>query len=193
MPTPLSSWNGQLPTDVILDSGILYFGASPGTAFSAQQGGGLKWDPGKDTRQTEFDGQHAPVAGIDRTTFVKPSLKGQFLQIPVAAWSQLEPGAALATVTGGPAGATQVQPKQAGVLYAAGDYLTNARIAFMRGDGTYFQIRMPKALVIKWALSGTEKAEGVYDIELEARLDMTVSGNTPATPPYVGEYFTAAP
>lgn len=192
MPTPLSSWNGQLPTDVILDSGILYFGASPGTAFSAQRGG-LKWDPGEEKRQIEFDGQHSGVAGLDRTTFWKAKLSGNFLQVPVAAWSQLEPGAALATVAGGPAGATQVQPKSAGVLYAAGDYLANARIAFMRGDGTYFQIRMPKAVVVKWDLSGTEKEEGLYAIEIEARLDMTVSGNTPATPPFVGEYFTGAP
>jgi hypothetical protein len=192
MPNPLSSWNGQIPTDVLLDSGILLIGSSPAVAFSAQEGG-LKWDPGKTLRQIAFDGQHSDIAGLDRTVTWKPKLTCTILEIPLAAWSQLEPGSVLATVAGGPSGATQVQPKPAGVLYAAGDYIANARVAWQRTDGTYFQIRMPKALVGKWDVAGTDKAEGKWAIEIEPRLDMAVSGQLVSNCPFVGEYFTVTP
>lgn len=192
MPNPLSSWNGQIPTDVLLDSGYFLIGASPQNAFSAQEGG-LKWDPGKTLREIDFDGRRSAVAGLDRTVFWKPKLTVTLLEIPLAAWSQLEPGSVLATVSGGPSGATQVQPKPAGVLYAAGDYIANARIAWQRTDGTYFQIRMPKALVTKWDIAGTDKQEGKWAVEIEPRLDMGVSGQLVNNPPYVGEYFTVQP
>lgn len=192
MPNVLSSWNGQIPTDVLLDSGIFLIGASPGVAFSAQEGG-LKWDPGKTGRQIEFDGQRSDIAGLDRTVRWKPKLTVTIIEVPLAAWSQLEPGSVLATVVGGPSGATQVQPKPAGVLYAAGDYIANARLAFQRTDGTYFQIRMPKALVGKWDIAGTDKQEGKWAIEIEPRLDMAVTGQLINTCPFVGEYFTVAP
>jgi|SRR6185437_1912876 len=192
MPNPLSSWNGQIPTDVLLDSGIFLIGASPQNAFSAQEGG-LKWDPGKTLREIDFDGRRSAVAGLDRTVFWKAKLTATLLEIPLAAWSQLEPGSVLATVAGGPSGATQVQPKPAGVLYAAGDYIANARIAWQRTDGTYFQIRMPKALVVKWDIAGTDKQEGKWAVEVEPRLDMGVSGQLVNNPPYVGEYFSVQP
>jgi hypothetical protein len=192
MPQVLSSWNGQIPTDVLLDSGIFLIGASPGVAFSAQEGG-LKWDPGKALHEITFDGLRAPIAGLDRTTGWKAKLTMTLLEIPLAAWSQLEPGSVLATVAGGPSGASQVWPKPAGVLYAAGDYIANARIAWQRTDGTYFQIRMPKALVGKWDIAGTDKAEGKWAIEVEPRLDMSVSGQLINNPPFVGEYFTVTP
>lgn len=192
MPNPLSSWNGQIPTDVLLDSGILLFGSSPGVAFSAQQGG-LKWDPGKIIHPIEFDGKRSDIAGLDRTNGYKGKLTATILEIPLAAWSQLEPGSVLATVAGGPSGATQVWPKPAGILYAAGDYITNARVAWQRTDGTYFQIRMPKALVVKWDLAGSDKAEGKWAIEIDARLDMSVTGQLVNNPPFVGEYFTVTP
>ncbi len=192
MPNVLSSWNGQIPTDVLLDSGVFLIGASPGIAFSAQEGG-LKWDPGKTLKEIDFDGKRSAVAGLDRTVMWKPKLTATLLEFPLAAWSQLEPGSVLATVAGGPSGATQVWPKPAGVLYAAGDYIANARIAWQRTDGSYFQIRMPKALVGKWDIAGTDKAEGKWAIEIEPRLDMAVSGQLINNPPFVGEYFTVTP
>lgn len=193
MPNPLSSWNGQIPTDVLLDSGVFLIGTSPQLAFSAQEGG-LKWDPGKTLRQIAFDGQRSNIVQLDRTvSFAGAKLTVTILEVPLAAWSQLEPGSVLATVAGGPSGATQVQPKPAGVPYAIGDYIVNARIAWQRTDGSYFQIRMPKALVMKWDIASTDKQEGKFAIEVEPRLDMGVSGQLVNNPPYVGEYFSVQP
>ena len=192
MPNVLSSWNGQIPTDVLLDSGVFLIGSSPGVAFSGQEGG-IKWDPGKAVRHIGFDGERAPVAGLDRTTGWAAKLTATLLEIPLAAWSQLEPGSVLATVAGGPSGATQVWPKPAGVLYASGDYIANARVVWQRTDGTYFQIRMPKALIVKWDIAGTDKQEGKWAVEIEPRLDMGVTGQLINNPPFVGEYFSVTP
>jgi hypothetical protein len=189
MPNPLSSWNGQLPTDVLLDSGILYIGAA---IFSAQEGG-LKFEPGKTIRSIPFDGQRAPIAGLDRTVEWKSSISGTIMEIPSTAFVDLEPGATTVTVAGGPTGATQVQPKAAGTLYAAGDYLANVRCVWQRGDGTYVQVRFPKCLCSKWDLTGKDKEEGKFAVTFEARLDMTVSGQLVSNPPFVMEYFSGTP
>lgn len=188
---PLASWNGQLPTDVMLDSGVIYIDSSG--VWSAQDGG-IKFDPGREMRQIPFDGQRAQIVGLDRNTGFKPVLSGNIIEIPSATLLQLEPGSATGSITGSPSGLTsQVVPKQAGVLYAAGDYLTNVKCIWMRGDGTYVQIRFPKCIVNKWDLTSSDKTEAKAAVELEARLDMTVSGAHVYDPVYVVEYFTVAP
>ena len=68
-----------------------------------------------------------------------------------------------------------------------------ARIAWQRTDGSYFQIRMPKALVGKWDIAGTDKAENEVGDRIEPRLDMAVSGQLIDNPPFVGEYFWSTP
>jgi hypothetical protein len=188
---PLGSWTATLPQDVMLDSGVLYIGAS---IFSAQEGG-LKFDPTKTIRQVVFDGQRSPIAGLDRTVETAAVLTGTVLQVSPTTFPTIEPGAAtpVPVVGGGPAGATQLQPKQASIMYVAGDYLTNVRAIWQRGDGTYVQIRFPKALCTKWDLTGTDKEEAKWAITIEARLDMTVSGALVSNPNWVIEYFSTAP
>lgn len=189
---PLSSWNGQLPTDVQLDTGVLYVNNA---IFSAQDGG-LKFDPGKEMRQIPFDGQRSPVKGLDRTVFWKPVISGTILEIPVANFGFLEAGASGpgSTISGGPTGATQRIPKSAGVLYATGDYVTNPKVVWYCGNGTYFELRFyDGGLVTKWDLTGQDKTEAKYAIEIEARLDLTQSGRKVYDCPFVGEYFSVDP
>jgi hypothetical protein len=189
MPTlPIASWNGALPNDLLLDSGVLYIGAN---VFAAQDGA-LKYDRGISMRQTAFDGQRSPIVGLDRTTELKPKLTGTIIQFPSATLQSLSPGMVAVTFTGGPTGATQLQPKTPGVLYAAGDYLANVRAVWQRGDGTFFQIRFPKSLCVKWDVAGVEKAEAKINFEIDARLDMAAAGVSIYTPPMIYEYFTAA-
>jgi hypothetical protein len=185
--TPLNAWNGNIPSDVLLESGVLYIGSS---LFSATEGG-LKYDAGVTRRNIEFDGKRSAVALLDRNVMFAPKITGTVLQVPSTAMIQVEGGGATGTVTGGPAGATQVQAKQAGVMYASGDYLTNLRLIFERADGTYFIVRFPKALITKWDLAGVDKEEAKWNIEIEARLDLSISGAKPYDPPMVYEYSAA--
>lgn len=189
---PLSSWNGQLPTDVQLDSGILYIA---GAVFSAQSGG-LKFDPGKEVRNIPFDGQRSPVKGLDRTVSWKPVISGNIMEMPSANFGVLEAGATGpgSTIAGGPTGATQLLPKSAGTLYATGDYISAPRAVWYRGDGTYVQVRFyDGGLCVKWDESGQDKDEVKYAIEIEARLDLTASGRNVYDCPFVMEYFSVSP
>ena len=186
---PLGSWTGTLPADVMLDSGVLYIGSS---IFSAQNGG-LKFDPTRTVRQVIFDGQRSPILGLDRTVETKAVITGTILEVPDSKFISIEPGATLAVTTGGPASAVAMQPKQASIMYAVGDYLSNVRAIWQRGDLSYVQIRFPRALCTKWDLVGKDKEEALWAITIEARLDMAVSGQLVSNPNWVIEYFTTAP
>ncbi len=81
----------------------------------------------------------------------------------------------------------------AGALYVAGDYLSQVRAIWQASAGGFYQVRFPNALVLTWKLSGTDKQEGKISIEIEAVLDMTVTGNTTATSPVVHEFYPTGP
>lgn len=187
--SPLSSWNGNLGSEALMDGGILYIGSA---IFSGQEGG-LKFDPKKTARQIPFDGQVSPVVGLDRTVAMEAMISGVIMQVPYTAFVDLEPGATTVTISGGPSGATQLQPKAGRTMYVAGDYIANLRGIWQRADGTFKQVRFPKCLCTKWDLVGKDKEEGKYSVEFSARLDMAVTGQLISNPPYVVEYFTVAP
>lgn len=186
---PLSSWTPTLPEDVIVDSGVLYIGAN---VFSAHTGG-LKFDPTRTLRQVVFDGQRSPIVGLDRTVETNAVLTGTVLQVPATNFPILEAGAQspVPPVPGGPSGATQLQPKLGSLMFAVGDYLTNVRAIWQRGDYSYVQVRFPKGLCTKWDLTSTDKEEGKFAITIEARLDMSVSGQLTGNPSWVMEYYAA--
>jgi len=185
---PLSSWTPTLPSDVIVDSGVLYIGATP---FSAHTGG-LKFDPTRTQRQVVFDGQRTPIALLDRTVEMNAVLTGTILELSPANFMVVEPGAHTSSQPGSPPGASQMQPKAGSLMYAAGDYLTNVRAIWQRGDYSYVQIRFPKAICTKWDLTSVDKEEGKIAVTIEARLDMTISGQLTGNPAWVIEYYTAA-
>ncbi len=185
MGNPIAGWNGNLPTDTLLDSGVLYLGTS---IFSATSGG-LKFDPQRQTRDMEFDGRKSPVALLDRTIYVRPMITGVVYQVPSTSFASLEPGASTVSLSGGPSGSTQIQPKAAGTMYVSGDYISNVRAVWYRANGTYVQIRFPKGICDKWDMAGRDREEVLFSVNFGARLDMGVSGNLLQTPPYVIEYF----
>lgn len=179
-----SGYNANLPSDILLDSGLLYVGNSPiGVSL-----GNLQFDPGDDTHNVDFDGKRAPVMGLDRTVNWLPKITGDLLQLGTSNVGQVEPGAT--SVTGG--GITTYTPKKAGVLYVTGDYLTNLRLIFQRGSGAYVQVRFPKAVCEKYSIAGVDKAEAKVSCEFQARQDLTSSTDTDV-PPYVIEYLASIP
>lgn len=187
---PLSSWTNTFPSNVLLDSGVLYVGSA---IYSAHDGG-LECDLMEEKRNLPFDGKASDVVLGDRTTAFDGTIRGPVLEVTDTLVKQYMGAGTLVTVAGGPSGATQVASKPAGTMYVAGDYLSNVRAVWMRGDGTYVQVRFPKGCVGKWTpLKGTDKEEVKVQLEIKARLDMSVSGNTTRTCPWVVEFFTAAP
>lgn len=199
MTAPLTGFNNtSFPSDVLLDSGVLYIGSTVWGAFA----GGLKFDPGITYRNADFDGKRSPVKGLDRVTMRMPKISGTVIQLPPTTTTvagsvpQIEAGAAI-NATGSPgAGVTSFEPKTAGQLLASGDYLSNVRCIWQRGGatsstGSYVQVRFPSGLCTKYDMTGQDGAEVAIAIEIEARLDPTVSGfSNIGSAPYRIEYLT---
>lgn len=197
MTAPLTGFTSTLPSDVLLDSGVLYIGTKVFGAFQ----GGLKFDPGTTYRNTDFDGKRSPMKGLDRVTMRMAKLSGTLIQLSPSATTvigagvaELEPGAAV-NATGGASGSTSYEPRAAGTLLASGDYLSNVRAIWQRGGtttsaGSYVQVRFPSALCTKYDISGSEGAEVAIAIEIEARLDTSLSGFSVGSAPFRIEYLT---
>lgn len=186
MTAPLTGYTSSLPTDVLLDSGVLYVGATVFGAFA----GGLKFDPGLEYRAIEFDGKRSPVAALDRKASVMPVISGTCIQLSTTNVGQLEAGATT-VASGAWTGSTSYQGKRAGSLLVSGDYLTNVRCIWLRGSGGMVQVRFPVALCTKYDITSQDNAEIAIAIEIQARLDMTVSGANVGDMPYRIEYIAA--
>jgi hypothetical protein len=191
MTAPLTGYTNDLPRDILLDSGVLYVGSTVFGAFA----GGLKFDPGVTYRAADFDGKRSPVKGLDRVSMRMPKITGTCIQLATANIAQIEPGVTTAT-TGAWTAATSYAPKSAGQLLASGDYLSEVRCIWQRGGatsaaGSYVQVRFPSGLCTKYDISGSDGAEVAIAIEIEARLDPTVSGfSNIGSAPFRIEYLT---
>lgn len=186
MTAPLTGYTSTLPTDVVLDSGVLYVGATVFGAFN----GGLKFDPGVEYVSTTFDGRRSPIKQLDRKGNMMPKLSGTVIQLSTTNVGQIEPGATV-SASGAWTGSTSYLPKRAGTYLASGDYLTDVRAIWLRGGGNYVQVRFPSALCTKYDITSQDGAEIAIAIEIEARLDMSVSGANVGDAPYRIEYIAS--
>lgn len=186
MTAPLTGFTTTFPTDVLLDSGVLYVGA---TVFGAFQGG-LKFDPGVEYLNTNFDGKRSPVRLLDRKSNQMPKITGTVIQLSTTNVAQIEPGAS-ATASGAWTGSTSYLPKRAASYLVAGDYLTDVRAIWLRGGGNFVQVRFPSGLLMKYDVTSQDGQEVAIAIEIEARLDMSVSGANTGDAPYRIEYIAS--
>ena len=194
MTAPLTGFDpSTFPADVLLDSGIVYVGATAFGAFA----GGIKFDPGVTYRNIEFDGKRTNMKGLDRVTQRMPKISGTVITLGTSSIAKIEPGSDV-NATGGWTGATSSNaPQAAGTLLVSGDYLTDVRAIWMRGGtttaaGSYVQVRFPSAICTKYDISGTDGSEVAIAIEIEARLDTAWAGYAgPGTAPFRIEYLTA--
>lgn len=184
MTAPLTGFTSTFPSDVLVDSGVLYVGA---TVFGAFQGG-LKFDPGVEYTNVTFDGKRSPVRLLDRKSNQMPKITGTVIQLSTTNATQIEPGASV-TASGSWTGSTSYLPKRAGTFLVAGDYLTDVRAIWLRGSGAYVQVRFPAALLMKYDITSQDGQEVAIALEIEARLDMSVSGANVGDAPYRIEYI----
>jgi hypothetical protein len=183
---PLSGYTSSLPTDVLLDSGTLYIG---GSVLAATRGG-LQFNPTKEMRNIEFDGKRAAIKGLDRVTSAVPTISGTVIELSPSDIAVIEPGS---TSSSAASGITRYTGKAMGTLYVSNDYLSDVKCIWERGSGGYVQVRFASAIVKSWQMSGTDNEEATIQLEIEARIDMSVTGNTVSGLPYSIDYFTTAP
>jgi hypothetical protein len=150
--------------------------------------GGLTFDPGKEIRQIPFDSAKSPLKLLDRVIKVVPVITGKMLEYAGGDIPNYEAGATSSFASA--SGVTGViTPKMPGLMFASGDYLANLKLVFERGMSTiaapaYIEIIFPYAICRKYKLTGTDQAEAEVDVEFEARIDPSASGNSIFTSPY---------
>jgi hypothetical protein len=148
-----SGFSSALPSDVLLDTGILYLNST--TPYGVSKGG---WnvDLGTEITNIDFDGKRSDVEGLDRITAYKPMITGTMIQLSAAQAATLLPGSTSNTA----AGVTTVTPKAASVLMSGTDYQDNVRVAFKRGSGGVAWIKFAKAIVRMTSIKGNDKEHG---------------------------------
>ena len=163
---PISGYTSDLPSDILLDSGVLYVG----TSVRGVSRGGLSFDPGKSWNNIEFDGKRSDVLGLHRVTKFEPVISGTMLEFDSAELVEYEPG-----LTSAGTGTVVYTMKDAGTLLASGDYMTDVRLVFERGaqSGAYAAVHFPKALVRKWSVKGVDNDVAEIAVEIVAVLDMS--------------------
>lgn len=186
---PITGYSTDLPADVLLDSGVLYVGA----AIVGVSRGGLSFDPGKQYRNTDFDGKRSPVKLLDRITGYDAKLSGNMLEFGAEELVQFEPG----SVNDAATPVATITPKAAGTLLVTGDYLSNVRLVFERGGSTgaaplYAAVLFPCAMVTQYSVKGADNNEAEIAITIEARLDATAP-TVPSTCPYKIELRSTLP
>lgn len=164
----LTGFSNATSGKILLDGGVLYVA---GTKLGALRGGST-FDPGIEITEIGYDGQRAPTAGMDRKTFARPVITGTMIEMDETALLRLEPGGSAATAGTTGAQVVTITAHAMGELLAEStDYLTNVRVVFLRGDGKYWAVLFPLALVKKWSMTGVDKTGAEFAIEIEARHD----------------------
>lgn len=176
----LTGYSNNLPSDIVLDSGVLY---AASTLIGATKGE-PEFDPGFTVENFDFDGKQSDILGLDRRFNGASKVSATIFEFgPAASGAQLakiEAGSTEATAGTTPNTITTVTPKTGGGLYASGDYLTDFRLIFERGITAgagikkYACIYMPKAIVMKWGpIKGANRAQATFSIEVVGRRDMS--------------------
>lgn len=174
----------------MFNAGVLFRTISAVSTKIGVTQGAPDFDPGVEIGDIQFDGMRCKLKGLSRKTGFKPIVKGTIIELgPTASGKQtllLEPGSSEATV----GGVTTTTPKAAGSLFAAGDYITDLRWIFDRGNGLYVAVYFPFALCTAWSVKGQDKAEPQVSFTFEAVGD---PANDLGTAPYLIEHRTALP
>lgn len=181
---PITGYSADLPGDVLMDSGVLY----AGTAILGATRGAPRFDPGKVFSNIDFDGKRSDIMGLDRVDRFDAVISGTLIEFDAADIARFEPGA-----TSSGTGTVIYVPKDAGTLFASGDYITDLRLIFERGvsPATFAAIHFARALCTKWQVAGQKDDIALIEFEFKARLNMGSAAITDA--PYTIELRDALP
>lgn len=199
--TLLTGRTANLPKDAVINAGVIMRGAPPvviGTTI-----GGFKFDPGKEIRSLPYDGAISETVGGHRIVKYMPVLSFVIQELGDSTtgkqFALLENGGA-ETDTGHastPKGLIRtLTPKSGGVLFAAGDYLTDVvAIGELAGAGlyNYARIKFAYALCRKYDLQTADAGEGKIAVELLAVLSAAEAIATPGKCPYTLELSEELP
>ncbi len=166
-----SSYTTDLPKDILLDTGVLYYDpVTPGSMvkFGGTRGG-LTFNRNQDMRAIPFDGASGETAGLHRKTDGVPTIAGTVLLF--ASPSRLpaiEPGSTSEIVAGEDGVVMTVTPlAYRTMLDAATDY-HRWECIWKRGNGGTFKVIFPIGLATVDSLGSQDNNEGESPITVRA-------------------------
>lgn len=172
---PLNGYLSTLPSDVLLVPAIIVVGSTP----IGVTRGGLKWDPGHEFENIDFDGKQGDIYLLDRKYHGVPKMSGALLEMGDATTGnqipKLEPGSTSASA--GSPNVTTVTPAPGGNFLASGDYQSNVRMIWDRGIGSgtkrYLALLFAKAFIARYSINseGGSRKEATIDFEFHGKLD----------------------
>ena len=175
------------PADLVIDAGVLYYNNSDyklATAFGTTRDG-ITFDPGMETREVPYDGQHTAYEGLGRIISWNTVLSGKIITVTPASRLATNPGSS----SDGSAGANTITMKKAGNLFQTGDYGIHLWwIGRQQVDGTLFMRHFPLFYVSKYTVSGKHNNEWEVDLSIKAVLP---AGSDPQACPFT-EVFASA-
>lgn len=175
-----SAYSATTRDNLLLDGGRIYIANA---VFSVTRGS-VRVDYGEETRQVAFDGQRAPIAGLDRIVTRAPTITARFLELSAAKLAQLKPGSTSGTV----GGITTVTPPDAGDFLTP---LTNVRAVFDTGAGGLYEVRFARAWPVMRGLEGEDNGEASYEVTFAARLNWDGTTVTTDSAPYTEHFYTS--
>jgi hypothetical protein len=179
-----SGYTATLPADVLLDTGIVYVGA---TLWGATVGG-VKFTPTRELRSIPFDGARSSPVGLDRVVKYGATLSATFLEFGPTQIPFITAGAA---PTGGPLPTPIVyMPSKAGALLVNSAYLTDVYLVFQRANGGAARIWFRRARVATYSLEGHENAEALVALEIDAHEAVGFGGTDTDDAPYIIQLST---
>lgn len=167
-------YDTDLPNEVALDEGILYVNSD--TPFGILKAP-LGVDLGEEWQNLNYSGKRAPTVGLDRKTYQDAKITGATLiMLNEAQTPVIFPGS---TQTGGTSPVVTLQPMSE--LLVTGDYATNVRAIFKRGDGKFIIYGFAYALIRATGFEGADKDTAGIPLTIEAR-QLPVGGDTDVAP-----------
>lgn len=183
-----SGYTADLPTDILLDQGLLYVG----NALVGATKDALRFNPGKGTRNAAFAGKKSPVAGLDRVTGWDAKITGTLLVFnETTVTTIIDPGASATTGTGATLVET-ITPADAGVILAENQLLANVRAIWPRAGGGFAAVFFERAFVEEYTLEGEDPGEAGVAVTIGARIYLA-NGQTPEDCPYKIEFRASLP
>jgi hypothetical protein len=120
------------------------------------------------------------LVGFERIHQIRARMSGTLIEANDRIMRILEPGVTSVNDTDDGGITTTYTPMDTLTTLTAGQYLTDVWCTWRKLGGGYLRVRFPKAICVKWGVTGKDKAEGQIEVEIEARL----AGTDYTAPPY---------
>jgi hypothetical protein len=178
-----SSYTSDLPNDILLDTGVLYYDpVTPGTMvkFGGTRGG-LQFNRGRTIRTVEVDGVSSPVVGIQRFIEGDATITGTAIVFSSAKLAVLEPGSEVDDSGTDPNVIRTITPMAMRTMIPSTAY-HEWHVIWKRGNGGTFKVVFPVGLASFDSISAADNNEGEIAITITAANTASDAASTDETP-----------